>query len=217
MSDYRKKRIHELIIRVNQLPNEIIVDSDYPTNGVGTEEAEKKYYLKRQKVYSELDAILIELRSYIKVYFGKDSEYFRVIHQINFTSERQSGFIMNTFNVHHNEYWLKGINELRHLLQNIEKEIELIVEIEKKQTKTVKEQILRLALFLSLFGLSVMIIWNGNNVLGLFFQAEKINAVKIILSTAMLPTTLVILIPKKWLTLIGLFVGLLGVSFALLQ
>lgn len=217
MNDYRKKRVNELIVRVNQLPNEIIVDSDYPINGVGVEEAEKKYYLKRQKIYCELDAIIIELRSFIKVYFGKESEYFREIHQINFTSERQSGFIMNTFNVHHNEYWSKGIKELSHLLQNIEQEIKLIVEFEKRQTKTVKEQTLRLALFLSLFGLSVMIIWNGNSALGLFFQAEKINAVKIILSTAMLPITLVILIPKKWLTLIGIFAGLLGVSYAFLQ
>jgi len=214
MKDRRLIKVQQLLDRVYALPEEILSGGDYPS---GSDEqiksAKEKYFSKRQGVLKGLDAILLETRGFIKVNFGEQSEYFDSLHKIHFNSEKESGFSMNTFNIHHNEYWEKGRNRLISLLLNIKSEVEASIDLEQSQNLPLRNLVLRVVLAFCLYAVCIFLLVQYGDTLSFVFADDKLRAAKTIIGISLLPACVTVVYPKQWQFLIAAFIGLLCVAF----
>lgn len=156
MTEKDLNKVMEFITRTQDLPIEIIEDEDFKYYSIDNPEEKKleeiRYDTKRNRIYSILDDLLLEIRAFIKIKFGKESEYWEGFNGIGFNSVRVEGFIMNTFNINHNKYWSNGRRQLISLLKNIEAEIKVhiemnfedsISEVTIQENETIKDYLLR--------------------------------------------------------------------------
>ena len=152
------EKAEEFLKRIEELPDEIIEKEDFKSLSIddSTEKnlEEQKYFRKRNEIFRTLDEILLESRAFIKVKFGVENEYLKQFSRIGFDSKSE-GFIMNTFNIIHNEYWSKGKNELHVLFRQIKAEIKIIIdtnpnELEKYKLKE-KNRILTISNLIFVF------------------------------------------------------------------
>lgn len=137
------KKIKEYLSRTEDLPFNIIEDIDFK-GYLSDDEEERRlceivYDKKKYGIFKNLDELLIEIRAFIKLKFGKESEYFKLFTRIHFDSKGK-GVILNTFNINHNKYWQKGTDELHALLRNIEAEIKLILETNSDELVKLRER-----------------------------------------------------------------------------
>jgi len=168
MTDKDLIKIRELLKRTQELPDEIIEKNDFNSILMDDSEERKleelKYYMKRDEIYRILDDLILETRSFIKLKFGKESEYWNGFNSISFDSKRADGIVINTFNVVHNEYWSNGKNKFYSLLRNIEAEIKITLETTSNELELFKSTEKRkldrrsaVILFLLIFGLPIAI------------------------------------------------------------
>lgn len=196
----------KLLQRAVNLPNRIIDDEDFSHSKVVDRQlAEGQYERKRVSLLYEVQELMLETRSFIKAVYGIDSEYFRWIHKIGFTSENK-GFVMNTFNVNHNKYWQEGKREIISLLSNIVSEEEAKAEQEIHNKKDVPY--FRLCLFALLFLGLITGVWQlPASLYEQFIAGDKISQARAVLSICTGCLSLIVVKPDSWKELFAAFVA----------
>jgi hypothetical protein len=215
---YNVKKSNELLDRVMNLPNRIIDDEDFPHSKSSTEskqETERKYEQKKSDLLYTVDQLMLDTRGFIKIVYGTDSEYFRWLHKIGFTSETK-GFIINTYNINHNTYWQEGKRELASLLSNI---------ISEEKAKAERESFIKdggsyfkLCIFMVVFVIAIITVWQLPESLFLeIIAADKIVQSKAILSICIGCLSLIIVKPESWKELFAAFVAAALIFIPLLK
>lgn len=137
------EKIIEFLNRTKDLPDEIIQDEDFKSLTIDDQDKKKaeelKYFKKRTEIYNTLNDLLLELRAFIKLKFGKESEYWRAFSKIGFDSEAY-GLVINTFNSTHNKFWSEGKNQLYSLLKNIEAELKINIDTKSNHLEKFKDR-----------------------------------------------------------------------------
>lgn len=203
----RALRVSQLYDQAVSLPKKLIEkDNEYPfyEGNVGnpnTEGNQSRYV----KIY-EMEGLMLDVRSYIKLSYGKESEYFKWVHNIYFTQESK-GFI-STYLDGMNDQWQKGRIELIQLLTNIQSEENERANLEKLMNK--KLLTLPDAAFGCGFIISMLTIWAGSDeIFGSIFNLSNLLAVRILLSLGCFLLLAIIIAKEKWKEL--LVTGLIAV------
>lgn len=210
-------RLKSLQEKASALPWTIIDKEDYPdflSSEEKKREHDKKYDKKRDDLLQRVDELCLEVRGFIKIVYGKESEYFSHLHKIDFTTESK-GFIMNTYNDGHNQYWQQGRKAMIDLLTNIESEEQERAKLE--QLMIDKTLPLRIGGFATVLVISLLSIWMmPPELMSKVFVTDKIFAAKLGLSVTLGCLAMIILSRENWkeflmggviaggLTLIGL-------------
>lgn len=161
--------IQNFINKITELPNDIKLSEDKDEMILLKEE--------RGKLFAEMSAILLEIRGFIKIVYGSESEYFDIINKVKYSST-QHGIVMPDNDTRHLVCWLSGKREALNLLQNIEAEEKMKIEL-----STDKEIPIKYTIAIILFVILMLATWTApNDTLATYFDETKLIPTKVALS-----------------------------------
>ena len=199
----RSKRANELYEKALALPKFLIEnDQENRYSDKHTPEGEQS---KLGKLY-DAEQLMLEVRSFVKLSYSKDSEYFDWVHKIFFTPDHKG--IITTSLESNNREWQKGKADLISLLANVVSEEKEAIEIEKFIDKTIP---LKYFAVTAAFLTSMFAIWTApSEGLSSIFDPGALVAVRIGLSVAAAALLMIVLEKEKWKELV--FTGIIGLA-----
>lgn len=142
---------------------------------------------------SAQDNLAREVRSFIKLSYGEESEYFTRISSIVLhkpVNEKEDALLYDDANV----LWRKGRRELLTLVADMYAE-----EMERGKLYDNNQQSLRYGSFVVIFLISMLAIWNApKEIFSHFFNSDMLFAVRICLIAAAASFSLILLAKDKW-------------------
>lgn len=215
---FNVKKSKDLLDRAMNLPRQIIDSEDFPHSYSSEDEQEavkERYNQKRLELLYTVQELMLETRGFVKTVYGNESEYFKWIHNIGFTSEHK-GYVMNTFNINHNHHWQEGKKELISLLSNIISEEE--IKAERELHNVTAMPILRLGIFMIVLLLSLIVIWQIPSITFVeIIATDKIIQSRAVLSICAGCLSLIILKPESWKELFAAFIAATLIFIPLLK
>ena len=203
---YRHKKAEEFLGRANQLPTHLLARKDYEDfdGYLDNEDIADQFAQRRLSKIVEFQDLLLEVRGFVKITYGSDSEYFKWTNDVDYLTKHK-GYILNSFNINENNVWSEGRVRLISLLTNIIFEEKQRKDMEAALENPSRKTVIRIGVT-ALMMVCLLAIWNAPDLDMLsVFGSGKVFVARCGLSVSLIPLYMIAFSPKEWVALLAVW------------